>query len=133
MLLAFLLGRGLGLREASRAEPAAQLALAQKAVATPAGTAPERVITREVPVYRTHVVYRDRVVRKVVRVPVVRTRTVIRYVSQPPKGVARQGPRAGAPPPRLTVERLPSPQARPDVGYSESVLLASVATKHTER
>jgi len=92
----------------------------------------ERVVVREVSVVR------ERLVRKIVRVPVVLTRVVTRYLPQP--SGATPSPQAVAlslwavpPQPPIVLEYLPSPEATPQVEYSESVRLAALASDEPKR
>ncbi len=148
MLLAFALGYNLAPRPIATTQTAPP----------PQVIVRERVVTREVPVYKDRVVTRDRVLTKIVRVPRVRTKVVYRDVPAPaahaeePDRSAEETPvahggeeggmgvAAEAPPgPASVVEEqigvivqtLPAPEAMPPASYSQSTRLARIITDAT--
>jgi hypothetical protein len=91
----------------------------------------EKIVRVEVPV--------ERVIEKIVHVPVVQRRVVIRYLPQRSAGATggrttQQYVTDNRPvQPKVIVERLPEPPATPQVTYTESVRLAEVVSEETQK
>ena len=84
-------------------------------------------------------VERERVVERIVRVPAVRSRVVIRYLPQRagptrvPTPALASAPGAIAPKPHTVMLSLPTPGTPPQIEYSESVRLATLAVSGQQR